>query len=82
MPPAAQTSEAAILASLVGWSAESPPWQRDALRRLGPNETLSEGDTAALLAICKGETAANPLSADHVREPSGRELGHNASSTA
>jgi energy-coupling factor transporter ATP-binding protein EcfA2 len=69
MPPAAQNSEAAILASLVGWSADCPSWQRDALRRLCTDDTLSDTDIDALLSICKGEMAAAPLSADHVRDP-------------
>lgn len=64
------TSEAAVLVSLVAWSQDCPGWQRDALRRLCTTSALDDADTSALLAICKGEAAAAPLTGDHVRAAS------------
>lgn len=61
------SSEAAVFASIVEWSAECPAWQRDALRRLCSADKLDSTDIDALLAICKGEMEADPLTADHVR---------------
>jgi len=66
----ANTSEAAVLVSLVAWSQECPNWQRDALRRLCTTSILDNDDTGALLAICKGEVTAAPLTGDHVRAAS------------
>lgn len=66
----ANTSEAAVLVSLVAWSQECPNWQRDALRRLCTTSILDNDDTGALLAICKGEAIASPLTGDHVRAAS------------
>lgn len=66
----ANSSEAAVLGSLVAWSQDCPNWQRDALRRLCTASALDDEDTVALLAICKGEVAATPLTGDHVRAAS------------
>lgn len=63
-------TEAAALAALVAWSVDCPSWQRDALRRLCANATLETDDVDALLLICKMQGQADPLSADHVRDPS------------
>jgi energy-coupling factor transporter ATP-binding protein EcfA2 len=62
-------TEAAALASIVAWSNDCPAWQRDALRRLCASDTLAAHDIEALLEICKGKAAANPLSAEHTRDP-------------
>lgn len=70
MNQTANTSEAAVLGSLVAWSQDCPNWQRDALRRLCTTSALENDDTVALLAICKGEAAATPLTGDHVRAAS------------
>jgi ABC-type transport system involved in cytochrome c biogenesis ATPase subunit len=63
-------TEAAALAALVTWSVDCPAWQRDALRRLCTNATLETDDVDALLLICKMQRLAEPLSVDHVRDPS------------
>lgn len=64
------TSEAEALADIVLWSKDCPAWQRDALRRLCSKDRLNEEDSERLLILCKGEaTDAEPLTADHVRDP-------------
>jgi energy-coupling factor transporter ATP-binding protein EcfA2 len=64
------SSEAAALAAIVAWSADCPAWQRDALRRLCSKERLEASDIDALMLICKGAGGpADPLIADHVRDP-------------
>ena len=70
--PAVPTSP---LASILGWSATWPAWQRDALRRIVGSGPLSADALKELAAICRakhGLTAAtgtapspDPLSADH-----------------
>lgn len=62
-------TEAQALASIVTWSADSPGWQRDALRRLAAGTPLAIVEVDELVAICKGEVAANPVTADHFRDP-------------
>lgn len=64
------STEAAALASIVAWSADCPAWQRDALRRLCDSDGLVADDIEALVEICKGTAAADPLRAEHVRDPS------------
>ena len=61
-------TEAQALASIVTWSVDSPDWQRDALRRLATG-TDPAAEVDELVAICKGEVAANPVTADHFRDP-------------
>jgi energy-coupling factor transporter ATP-binding protein EcfA2 len=61
-------SEAAVLADIVEWSKACPPWQRDALRRLCLQDELDGNDIAALTMLCKDGTAADALSAAHVKD--------------
>lgn len=62
-------SEAQALANIVTWSEDSPGWQRDALRRLATGHSLADHDVDELVAICKGQVAADPVSADNFRDP-------------
>lgn len=65
------TTEAEALASILAWSADSPNWQKDALRRLATQATLEEpAEIDELVAICKGDSPAIPLDASHFRDPS------------
>jgi energy-coupling factor transporter ATP-binding protein EcfA2 len=64
------TTEAEALASILAWSADSPDWQKDALRRLAPQATLESAEIDDLVAICKGDSPAIPLDATHLRDPS------------
>lgn len=63
------TNEAEALASILTWSSESPEWQQDALRRLVERNALDVTEIDELVAICKGESAAIPLEAVHLRDP-------------
>ena len=62
-------TEARALASIVTWSVDSPGWQRDALRRLATGTPLAAAEIDELVAICKGDVAADPVTADHFRDP-------------
>jgi hypothetical protein len=62
-------TEAQALAGIVGWSADCPPWQRDALRRLTDDARPNAADIGALVVICKGEAAADAVTAEHFRDP-------------
>ena len=62
-------TEAQALASIVTWSVDSPGWQRDALRRLATGTPLVAAEVDELVAICKGVVAADPVTADHFRNP-------------
>ncbi|MBC6405307.1 MAG: AAA family ATPase [Rhodospirillales bacterium] len=64
-------AEAKALADIVSWSRSLPlpDWQQDALRRLYRSESLSDSDLDELLPVCKGETSAEPVTADHIRDP-------------
>ena len=64
-----ENSEAAALASLVEWSADCPPWQRDALKRLSANGSLTPADIDDLLAIARGERMPEFFGVDDVRDP-------------
>ena len=64
------TTEAEALASILAWSADSPNWQKDALRRLATQATLESAEIDELVAICKGDNLATPLDAAHLRDPS------------
>jgi hypothetical protein len=64
------TTEAEALASILAWSADSPNWQKDALRRLATQATLEPAEIDELVAICKGDSPAIPLDASHLRDPS------------
>ena len=64
------TTEAEALASILAWSADSPNWQKDALRRLATQTTLESTEIDELVAICKGDNPATPLDAAHLRDPS------------
>jgi len=59
------TTEARALANILGWSADSPGWQRDALRRLATQAALEPAEIDELASICKGENPAVPLEAEH-----------------
>lgn len=70
-----------ILHEIVTWSRERPLWQQDALRRLVEQPRLLDGDTAALVSLCKSEfgisvadgAPARPLSGtDAAAAPAGR----------
>lgn len=63
------SNEAAALADILKWSAELPPWQQDALRRLCGQTKLEVADITALVGVCKGNAAGVPLDASHVRDP-------------
>lgn len=67
---ASTSTEAAALASILVWSMDCPPWQRDALRRLYLNGALTEDDYTDLVAICKGLNTGQPLEAMHLKDPS------------
>lgn len=64
------TTEAEALANILAWSADSPNWQKDALRRLATQATLGSAEIDELVAICKGDNPATPLDAAHLRDPS------------
>jgi len=64
------TTEAQALANVLVWSADSPSWQRDALRRLATQVALEPAEIDELVAICKGENQATPLEAEHLLDPS------------
>lgn len=55
------TTEAEALANILAWSADSPGWQRDALRRLATQAALEPAETDELVAICKRDKPAIPL---------------------
>lgn len=63
------TTEAETLANILAWSADSPGWQRDALRRLATQATLEPAEIDELASICKGGNPAIPLEAGHLRGP-------------
>jgi hypothetical protein len=63
------TTEAEALANILAWSADSPSWQRDALRRLATQAVMEPVEIDGLIAICKGDNAAIPLEAEHLRDP-------------
>lgn len=62
-------TEAQALAGIIAWSADCPPWQRDALRRLADDAQPNAADIDALIAICKGSAAADPVTPEHFRDP-------------
>lgn len=62
-------TEAQALASIVAWSVDSPSWQRDALRRLATGNPLASAEIDELVAICKSQVAAIPLTTDSFRDP-------------
>ena len=65
-----------VLKKILSWSKSCPAWQRDALRRLLQNGTLSTKDLSELTLICQSahgllpsETQApanQPLSEEHL----------------
>ena len=65
-----------VLSEILAWSQTCPMWQRDALRRLLSQESLTDQDYQDLTELCKSEYGlaqrlnANPLSEAHI---SGRE---------
>lgn len=63
------TNEAAALANILAWSADSPGWQRDALRRLATQGALEPPEIDELHSICKGDIPAVPLEPAHLRDP-------------
>lgn len=63
------TTEPEALASILAWSADSPGWQRDVLRRLATHAALKPAEIDELVAICKGNSPAVPLEAGHLRDP-------------
>jgi energy-coupling factor transporter ATP-binding protein EcfA2 len=61
-------TEKEAFADILQWSTERPAWQRDALRRLVLNETLSESDFDELVTICiSPEVPPAPLTSDHLK---------------
>ena len=62
-------TEAKALSQILSWSSDCPNWQKDALRRLCGAESLSDTDVDELLQVCKGETSAVAMTADHIRDP-------------
>lgn len=65
----ARGTEPAAITSILTWAAECPAWQQDALRRLCEKDALDATDMDELVAICKGEKEAVPITADHIRDP-------------
>ncbi|QEO97194.1 AAA family ATPase [Xanthomonas oryzae] len=63
------TTEAEALANILAWSADSPGWQRDALRRLATQAALEPVEIDELASICKGDNPTVPLEAGHLRGP-------------
>lgn len=63
------TTEVEALANILAWSADSPGWQRDALRRLANQGDVDAAGIDELVAICKGDNPAVPLEAAHLRDP-------------
>lgn len=73
----------AALNGFVGWSADLPSWQRDALRRLYLQSNLTSADLKELYTLCcqaqdlleqgEAQLALQPLDASHV--PTGRSSG-------
>ena len=63
------TTEAEALANILAWTADSPGWQRDALRRLAAEGSVDAAGLDELVAICKGDGQAVPLEAAHLRDP-------------
>ncbi|WP_347888439.1 AAA family ATPase [Nitrosomonas europaea] len=61
------TTEAEALANILAWSAYSPGWQQDALRRIATQAILEPAEIDELASICKGDNAAVPLEAGHLR---------------
>lgn len=68
------TTEAEALAGILAWSADSPAWQRDALRRLATQQDIGSTEVDELAAICKGDQPGVPLEAGHLPDPN-RDLG-------
>lgn len=48
------------------WSEDKPAWQRDALRRIVEQGSLTESDFWELVAICEGKRAGIPLAREHL----------------
>ncbi|MGA2441042.1 MAG: ATP-binding protein, partial [Tepidisphaeraceae bacterium] len=75
MPDGLPTSPASPFASILGWSATWPDWQRDALRRIIGVGPLTPDDLKELAAICRAKhgllpaasaaPTAKPLTAAH-----------------
>lgn len=63
------TTEAEALADILNWSADCPSWQRDAMRRLAAQGSIEADEIDELVAISKGEGAAVPMEAVHLRDP-------------
>lgn len=60
-------TEAAAFGGLLRWSADRPAWQRDALRRLIANGTLTDADIDELAEIClKPDGPYIPLAKEHI----------------
>lgn len=63
------TTEAEALANILAWSADSPGWQRDSLRRLTTQGTIESAEIDELVAICKGDRPPVALESEHLRYP-------------
>lgn len=63
------TTEAEALADILNWSADCPSWQRDAMRRVAAQGAVEAVELDELVAISKGEGAAVPMEAVHLRDP-------------
>lgn len=61
-----------VLKEVLGWSADRPAWQRDALRRLVEMGEIADGDIPVLADICKSSyglvepNPGDPLIAHHL----------------
>ena len=61
-----------VLGEILEWSADRPPWQRDALRRLVLKDNLDDADLTELTELCKGShglsesTEKNQLNKSHI----------------
>jgi hypothetical protein len=61
-----------VLREILTWSADRPPWQRDALRRLVVDGELSDDDISVLTEIFKGDhglaekAEVKPLAKEHL----------------
>jgi energy-coupling factor transporter ATP-binding protein EcfA2 len=60
------TTEADALKGILEWVSAGPEWQSDALRRLVTDGSVDESGIAELVAICKGVSPAELLTAEHI----------------
>jgi energy-coupling factor transporter ATP-binding protein EcfA2 len=63
------TTEADALADIVDWSSNCPAWQRDALRRLATQSSITPAEIDELVTISKGGSQGTPIGGEDVRNP-------------